>query len=574
MYRKAIKAGTQETKDPCESYALVHQALPAAGTVSDVFGGAADLSYSLTAEDAGAARLWIENKGEYRIQNLSLSLAPEGAPDSAAQTWSAESLKAGSRLSWRASIPSISSGADRIWNLRLSYLDPADRPVQITRQLRLERAVTGGLQLGWIAWLLCLPVFAAAGWFAWRGSKKYKPLLALGFDNLRKHRVRTGLTSLGIILGTAAIGATLTLSLAFRAQLIRDFATFGTNRLIVFPYNVEFQFGPPPSSLRRQPNTRFDKSDVATVKALPQVTGASPFVQEDIVVAHGGQSLQTAVMFVDPETYLDVAASSIEKGRFLQKDGKREVVVGYAVARDAYDVPMQVGDKLRIDGSEFEIVGIMSEVGGIRGRAGPIISPDIVIYAPLDESTQFTGRNSYDGLEVRAESAFSTEMVAKQIEDVVKRKHVASEFSVITSQRLLDQVKELLSQFTAIVVLIGLLTLIVSGIGVANMMLINIKERVEEIGIIKALGGRDRTVLVLFLSEAGCIGVFSALLGSALGYSLLLVFQWIVGVNALPVAPYLLLFSIIFSLLITLGSGTYPAYVAARLDPAEAIRHG
>jgi putative ABC transport system permease protein len=164
--------------------------------------------------------------------------------------------------------------------------------------------------------------------------------------------------------------------------------------------------------------------------------------------------------------------------------------------------------------------------------------------------------------------------VAKQIEDVVKRKHVASEFSVITSQRLLDQVKELLSQFTAIVVLIGLLTLIVSGIGVANMMLINIKERIEEIGIIKALGGRDRTVLILFLSEAGCIGVFSALLGSVLGYSLLLVFQWIVGVNALPVAPYLLLFSIIFSLLITLGSGTYPAYVAARLDPAEAIRHG
>src|SRR5262249_55484872 len=163
-----------------------------------------------------------------RIQNLSLSLVPEGAPSNAAQTWSAESLKAGSRLSWRMS---ILSKANHIWNLQLSYLDPAGRPVQISRQLGLERAMSGGLRVSWLAWLLCIPVLAATGWLAWRGSKKYRPLLALGFDNLRKHRVRTGLTSLGIILGTAAIGATMTLSLAFRTQLIKDFATFGTNRL-------------------------------------------------------------------------------------------------------------------------------------------------------------------------------------------------------------------------------------------------------------------------------------------------------------------------------------------------------
>jgi putative ABC transport system permease protein len=278
------------------------------------------------------------------------------------------------------------------------------------------------------------------------------------------------------------------------------------------------------------------------------------------------------VMFVDPETYPDVAASSIESGTLLNKDSKREAVLGYAAAHDAYDVAVQVGDKIQVDGTEFDVVGIMSEVGGIRGRAGPIVSPDIAIYVPVDEAARLTGRNSYDGLEVRAESAISTETVAKQIEEITKRRHVASEFSVITSQRLLNQVKVLLSQFTTIVVMIGLLTLLVSGVGVANMMLINIKERVEEIGIIKALGGRDRTVVLIFLSEAICIGVFSALFGSLLGYSLLVVLQWVVEISVLPVAPYLLLFSLIFSLLITVGAGTYPAYVAGRLDPAEAIR--
>ena len=569
MYKKALNAGKTDTEDPCAAYNLAHQSLPSAEAVNDVFGGAADLSYSLTAEDSDHARLWLENKGEYEIKQLSISLGPEGGGVESAQSWSANSLKAGSRLSWRASIP---AGVGRIWQLQLSYMDPAGRPVQITRQLSMERAKDSRLQLGWIIWLLLLPVLAGVGWIALRRLKKYRPLLALGFDNLKKHRVRTGLTSLGIILGTAAIGATLTLSLAFRTKLVSDFATFGVNRLIVLPYNLEFKFGPPPANLSRLPNTRFDKTDVTTVKSLPQVTGASPFIQEDLVVAHSGQSLQMTVMFVDPETYLDVAASSVDSGRFLYKDTGREVVLGYAAAREAYDIPVQVGDKLRIDGTEFDVVGIMSEVGGIRGRAGPIVSPDIAIYAPLDESAQFTGRSSYDGFEVRVESAFSTEAAAKQIEDIIKRKYVASEFSVITSQRLLDQVEELLSQFTAIVVMISLLTLIVSGIGVANMMLISVKERVEEIGIIKALGARDMTVLMIFLSEAACIGIFSALFGSVLGYSLLLVLQWIAEVSVLPVAPYLMVFSLIFSLLITVGSGTYPAYVAARLDPAEAIR--
>ena len=569
MYQKALDAGKPKADDPCAVYSQVNQGLPETGTTGEAFGGAAKLSYSLTAEGPDEARLWVENKGDYQIKNLSISLSPEGASIDSGEKWSADSLKPGSKLSWRTSIP---ADADRVWNLQLSYSSPAGHPVQIERQLRLEHARYAGLQIGWIAWLLCVPLLVGLAWVARRSFKRYGPLISLGLNNLKKHRVRTALTSVGIIIGTAAIGATLTLSLAFREKLIKDFTTFGTNRLIVFPYNLEFKFGPPSSSLRRQPNTRFDKADVATVKALPQVTGASPFVQEDIVVAHNGQSLQMAVKFVDPETFPDVAASSVDSGRMLHKDSKREVVIGYAAAHDAYDVAVQTGDKLYIDGTEFEVIGIMAEVGGIRGRAGPIVSPDIEIYAPLDEATNLTGRNSYDGIELRTESAFSTEEVANQVEDMVKRRHVASEFSVITSDRLLGQVKNLLSQFTAIVLMIGLLTLIVSGIGVANMMLISIKERVEEIGIIKALGGRDRTVMMIFLSEAACIGIFSALFGSGLGYTLLLVLQWIAQVSVIPVAPYLLLFSLIFSLLITLGSGTYPAYVAARLDPAEAIR--
>jgi putative ABC transport system permease protein len=104
-------------------------------------------------------------------------------------------------------------------------------------------------------------------------------------------------------------------------------------------------------------------------------------------------------------------------------------------------------------------------------------------------------------------------------------------------------------------------------------MLISVRERIDEIGIMKALGAKDRTILTIFLSEAAGIGLLSAGAGCVLGFMLLLLLQQIAGVAVLPVAPYLLAFSVVFSVLITIVCGTYPAYKAARLEPAEAIRH-
>ncbi len=168
------------------------------------------------------------------------------------------------------------------------------------------------------------------------GLRRYRSLFALGFHNLRQHRLRTLLTSAGVILGTAAIGATLTLTLAFRTRLIQDFASFGANRLTIIPYQLEVKFGLPAQNPGVKPGAPFDDQDVAAVKEQLQVSAASPFGQADLPVAHRGQVLRMAVLFVDPATYLDVAAAQPEKGRFLQQGRSREVVLGYAAARDAF----------------------------------------------------------------------------------------------------------------------------------------------------------------------------------------------------------------------------------------------
>jgi squalene-hopene/tetraprenyl-beta-curcumene cyclase len=570
-YRQAASTTKPDGHENCTTYIAAHQSLPTPVLSGEIIGGPANLSFYLTAEDLNHVRLWIENKSHYEIRQLTLSLAPDRASPSSAQTWSAKSLEAGTRLSWRVS---IAYDISNIWNIQLSYVDATGRPFWLTRSLPLEGNSNLSSQsrgVNWIVWVLPL---VGSGLAAAVSLVRYRPLLALGFRNLRRHRLRTVLTSTGVVLGTAAIGATLTLSLAFRTKLVQDFATFGTNRIIVLPYQLEIKFGPPPNNLRTQPRARFNDNDVTAIKALAQVTGVSPFVQEDLSVARAEQSLQMTIRFVDPKTYPDVAASHVERGRFLYKGDQREVVLGYAVAQNAFDSPIQVGDQLRIDGHEFAVVGIMAEVGGIRGRIETIVSPDIVLYAPLDKATEFTGRNYYDGIEIRSEAASATENVAQQVGEVIRRNHVSTELSVISSHRLLRQVENLLVQFTAIITVISLLTLMVSGIGVANMMLVSVRERTEEIGIMKALGAGDRIVLIIFLVEAAYIGLFSALAGSGLGYMLLLLLQQIAGIDVLPVAPYLLVFSLLFSLLITVGCGSYPAYVAARLEPAEAIRQG
>lgn len=571
LYRQAVITPTATEYDDCTIYTLAHQSLPTPIPGGEIIGGPTELSLSMTPEGVDQARLWIENKGQYEIRNLAFSLVPDSVPSESVQTWSVESLGTGSRLSWRVTTP-VESGP--LWNLHLSYHDVTGHPFQLTQSFHLQGSVERSLQSRELPWIILILGVVTVGLGTLAGSKRSYPLLALGFRNLRRHRLRTVLTSAGVILGTAAIGATLTLSLAFRTRLIQDFATFGTNRLIVLPYQLEVKFGPPSDSLRTQPGARFDSSDVATIKALPQVRSISPFIQGDLPVVHDGQSRQMTIQFVDPKTYLDVAASSVESGRFLNEDKRKEVVLGYAVAHEAFDHSIEVGDQLRIENDEFIVVGVMAEVGGIRGRVKTIVSPDIMLYVSIDEAAEFTGRNYYDGLEIRTETTSATEKVAQQVEDAIRRNHLSTEFSVISSQRLLDQVKDLLSQFTAIIVVIGLLTLIVSGIGVANMMLVSVRERVEEIGIMKALGARDRTVLMIFLAEASGIGLLSALAGSGLGYMLLWLLQWIAGVAVLPVAPYLFAFSLFFSLFITIGCGSYPAYVAAQMEPVEAIRRG
>lgn len=570
-YQQAIQPVSAEAADTgCASYLLAHQSLPSPAPSEGALGAPADLSFSVTADETGRLRLWIENKGRTAISNMTFALTPDGAATAVSQQWSHRALEAGSRLSWPIAAPPAEG---RRWNLRLAYEDTAGRPFQLTQAISMPAPAARALD--WppiISWAALLGL-AGAG-LAGAATLRRWPLLALGFANLRRHRLRTILTSGGVILGTAAIGATLTLALAFRARLVQDFATFGADRSVVLPYQLEVRFGPPSNSLRAQPQTRFDDADVAAIRALPHVYAAAPFGQADLPVSYKGQTLQMTVQFVDPATHLETAASQPAQGRFLQEGRRQEVVLGYAAANEAFDTPVGVGEAVRIDSSEFTVVGVMAEVGGIQGRLETIVSPDISIYAPLDRAVEYTGHTAYDGVEVRADTPESVDAAVQEVEDILRRRHAETAWSVISSQRLLDQIEDLLGQFTAIITVISLLTLLVSGVGVANMLLISVRERIDEIGIMKALGANDRTILAIFLTEALGIGLISGLAGSAIGYGLLLLLRWIAGVSILPVAPYLLAFSMLFSLLITLGCGSYPAYVAARLDPAEAIRRG
>ncbi|MGH9929720.1 MAG: ABC transporter permease [Pyrinomonadaceae bacterium] len=561
-----------QTGGNCSSYELAYAGLPEPETGSLFAGGAADLSISLVAEDADHVRLWIENKGKYQISSLEFSLTEDGVKAGPARTWSADKLEAGSRKSWRVESPTGPGGP--FWNLQLSYSDVNSRVLRLERSIPLEAYGGSSVALTVGKWIVVVLLLGGIGFLLLLALRRYRPFLSLGFRNLSRHRLRTGLTSAGVVLGTAAIGATLTLSLAFRTKMVQDFATFGTNRIIVLPYQVEIKFGPPANTLRRIPGARFNDADVAAAKAVPQVSGASGYNQEDLAVEHNGQSLQMTVKFVDPESYWDSGTSPVGAGRLLAKDGRREVVLGYAVAHDAFEMPVEVSRSIRLDGNDYTVVGVMKEVGGIRGRQGTIVSPDITVYAPLDDATSLTGRNYFDGIEVRTDGSRDAEAVAQNVEETIKRSHGGSEFSVVSSQRLLQQVDKLLSQFTAIVVTIGLLTLVVSGIGVANMMLIGIHERVAEIGIMKAMGARDRTVLIIFLSEAAGIGLVSSGIGCVLGFGLLLLLKSIAGVTVMAVAPYLLFFSLLFSLSITIVCGSYPALIAARMEPSEAVRHG
>jgi len=400
-----------------------------------------------------------------------------------------------------------------------------------------------------------------------------KDYVILATGSLRKRFLRTLLTMIGIFIGIAAVVALVSLGQGMQAAINDQFATVGTDKVIL--EGASAGFGPPGQLAAG----RIDEDDLDLVQGVPGVSRAAGRLMEPVSVQYEDKKDVTfcASLPEDSEErdlVMEAFSVDVEKGRHLKSSDRGKVVVGYQYwGTERYRKPVRIGKRIDIQGKDFEVVGLLKK----SGRS------DNVVLVNEDDLRDLVGkRDELSAVVAQAGPGVGVDELADRIRRTVRKdrgqKEGFEDFTVETSQELIASVNTILGVLQGVFIGIALISLLVGGIGIMNTMYTAVLERTREIGIMKAVGAKNRDVLTIFLIESGLLGLFGGIIGILLGMGL----SKLVEIGAQDVLGdllrahfpwYLIIGSLLFSLLIGTMSGILPAIQASRMQPVEALRN-
>ena len=398
-------------------------------------------------------------------------------------------------------------------------------------------------------------------------------LLALG--NLRHRGLRSWLTILGVFIGIAAVVSLITMGQGLEAAITGQLGGLAVDILDV--QNKGVGFAPPGSTVIEKLNdhdVRIIESVQGVEKVIPRLIRVGSLEYNDI--AGFGYAMDIPEDEEFREFIYDRFSFEAEEGRLLRAEDTGKVMLGNNfLTMDDFEKDFKVGKTVKINKDNFEIVGFLEKTDNFQlGR--------MVFMNNNDLEELFDIENEYDLIAVQVTDKDDIEFVAEDIEDKLRRDRNEREgeetFSVETPLQSLDAVNNILNIINLIVIGIAMISLFVGGIGIANTMYTSVVERTKEIGIMKAVGARNRDILYIFLIESGFLGLVGGIAGAiiGLGGSLLIsgIANQALGGDLFKVAiSYPLLFSAVsFSFVVGVASGIIPAIQASKLNVVEALR--
>ena len=395
--------------------------------------------------------------------------------------------------------------------------------------------------------------------------------LILALREVRRNTLRSFLTMLGIVIGVGSVIALVTIGGGASAKVTQDIAKLGDNLLIVSPGGQRRSGGFSQAS-------GFDKDDVEAIRRdILGVERVAATSNRSALAVWGNRNWQTSVTGTTNE-YLDVRGYSLSAGRRFS-DGEETsaqpiCIIGGTVKKELFGSADPLGASIRLDKLSCEVIGVL----GAKGQSGMGQDQDDVVLVPIRTvQRRLAGTNDIGTIYVTAAASRSTARVKAQIEELMReRRRIApraeDNFNVRDMQEIAETMSAATGTLTALLGAIAAVSLVVGGIGIMNIMLVNVTERTREIGIRLAIGALANEVLLQFLVEA----VVLSLIGGALGIAIGLGGSY-AATRALSVPfviePDILLLAFAFSALIGVAFGYLPAHKAARLNPIEALRH-
>ena len=388
----------------------------------------------------------------------------------------------------------------------------------------------------------------------------------VAIDALKANKVKAALTMLGVVIGSACIVLVVTVALLGKTYVLAQIEGVGSN--LVYAYLV--------SGIQREQRPLADEvslADLEAVRALPRVTEAAGTHDISSSTVIGGVERPVSVIGVT-EGFQEIRNLLVLQGRYFDTLDMQQRSKACLLSQDlAKRFPdNMVGKDIRVGQMSFTVIGVFRERVATFGQS-EITAESVIIPFPLVK--YYTGKEFLRTLYSQAASADDVPRVTREVQETLENRHRAeATYLVQNLASILEAAKNISLALTAVLLVIGFIALVISGVGIMNIMLVTVTERTREIGLRKAIGARTTEILYQFLIEALIISGTGAIVGISLAVGALFIAQaFLPGDVRIPVAWW----SIFISLLVSCGTGVVFGYIpakrASRLQPTESLRY-
>ena len=392
-----------------------------------------------------------------------------------------------------------------------------------------------------------------------------KDAFLLVYRNIKERKTRSILTMLGIVVGIAAVVAIMSISYGMQESITEQLSEMA-DIIMVTPGSVELgsfgEFG------------SFNERDLKDVERISGVKEAAAMMGEMQEVEYRGEKVMVEIVGIEPRDMDAVFGVTVEleEGRELRENDHKTCEIGYSIANDYFDDEIGVNGRLTINGSKFRVIGVLEKQGGFSGM-------DSQIYVTKRDAVTILDNEDISTIFVRVRNIGEAEEIAAEIEERIDENHKLDDFtSAMTMGSAIELLEYIFGILRIFLFLLASISLIVAAMGIMNTTLMSVMERTHEIGVMKAIGAKNRNILFLFLMEAGMVSAIGGVLGCIAG---------VVAAKALCFFLYaayeveiaaifkteVLLGGVAVAMLVGILSGLYPARKASKMSPVEAVRY-
>ncbi|HLD26694.1 MAG TPA: ABC transporter permease [Patescibacteria group bacterium] len=395
-------------------------------------------------------------------------------------------------------------------------------------------------------------------------------ILKSALEDFRRNKMRTFLTSLGILIGVASVILLISFGLGLKKYIQNQFESLGTNLVIIFPGQI-LQGGGFRSGGGSLGGARFDEKDVLNLKKIKPNLFVVPMFIKTITVSGEGNSA-ISDLYATTADMFPVRNLEIDKGNFFDKGDvekrSKKVVIGSKIAEKVFgSADSALSRIIKIENQGFRVSGVLKSKGR-GGFGGPDF--DSFIYLPYKSAYSFNPDKKFVVIYLQAKSPESIPSIKKEIKNILLKRYKEDDFSVIEQTEILKAVSSIFGVLNIVLVAIAGISLVVGGIGIMNIMYVSVIEKIREIGIRRAIGATRSDILFQFLAESVILSLIGGLAGLIFSFIIVIFIQRFfpayINIQTIAIALGVSSFiGIIF--------GVFPARRASKLSPIDAIRY-